>query len=53
MALNGLNNKSAKEAKKVNQHILTDTKYKKEMSMQTNRTAKASPTIEELQNGQK
>lgn len=53
MAITSMNTKSAKEALKVNQLILSATKYKKEMTQQSNRTAKSSPSIEELQNGQK
>ena len=53
MALQGMGNKSVKEALKANQLILAGTKYNKEVTQQTNKTAKASPSIEELQNGQK
>jgi hypothetical protein len=53
MALKGMGNKSVKEALKTNQLILAGTKYNKEVTQQTNKTAKASPSIEELQNGQK
>ena len=53
MSLKGMINKSVKAALKLNQQILTDSKYKKEMTTQKNKTAKASPSIEELQNGQK
>ena len=53
MALKGMDQKSVKEALKTNQLILAGTKYNKEVTQQTNRTAKSSPSIEELQNGQK
>jgi hypothetical protein len=45
-----MSNNAVKEAKKVNQSILSKTKYNKEATQQKNNKAKASPTIEELQN---